>query len=78
VIIQSSLINNGDGFNIISAGESQSNHEMIVWPRRPASAHKRVRKVAVTHAAQRIFNIVNRMVNKVFRIQKCQNGDKVF
>jgi len=38
VIIQSSLINNGDCFNIISAGESQSNHEMIVWPRRPASA----------------------------------------
>jgi hypothetical protein len=78
VIIQPSLINIGERFNIISAGDSQSNYGMIVWPRRPASAHKCVRKVAVTHAAQCIFNIVYRMVNKVFRIQKCYNEDQVF
>lgn len=78
VIIQPSLINIGERCNIISAGESKSNYEMIVWPRRPASAHKCVRKVAVTRATQSIFNIVYRMVNKVLRIQKCQNGDQVF
>lgn len=70
VITQPNFINIGERCNIIGAGESQSNCEMIVWPRRPASAHKCVRTVGLTHSAPCILNIAYRMVNKVLRIQE--------